>query len=138
MEVHPTQFKRTCLMIIDIDHFKQVNDQYGHIIGDQVIQLVAERLKANVRASDLLVRYGGDEFRVLIENIGVQHAFMLANKIRTEVAEHSILTSADEDIHVSVSIGVAIGAESWIALLEQADEALFKAKAKGRNVVAEV
>ncbi len=138
METHPTQFKRTCLMIIDIDHFKQVNDQYGHIIGDQVIQLVAERLKANVRASDLLVRYGGDEFLVLIENIEMQHAFMLANKIRTEVAEHSILTSADEDIHVSVSIGVAIGAESWIALLEQADEALFKAKAKGRNVVAEV
>ena len=138
MEAHPTQFKRTCLMIIDIDHFKQVNDQYGHIIGDQVIQLVAERLKANVRASDLLVRYGGDEFLVLIENIEMQHAFMLANKIRTEVAEHSILTAADEDIHVSVSIGVAIGAESWIALLEQADDALFKAKAKGRNVVAEV
>ena len=81
MEAHPTQFKRTCLMIIDIDHFKQVNDQYGHIIGDQVIQLVAERLKANIRASDLLVRYGGDEFLVLIENIEMQHAFMLANKI---------------------------------------------------------
>ena len=58
LENQPGQLSQTCLMIIDIDHFKQVNDQYGHIIGDQVIQLVAERLKANVRATDLLVRYG--------------------------------------------------------------------------------
>lgn len=138
MENQPGQLSQTCLMIIDIDHFKQVNDQYGHIIGDQVIQLVAERLQANVRATDLLVRYGGDEFLVLIENIQMEQALIVANKIRAEVAERHIVTAAGDEIQVSVSIGVAIGAVSWIALLSNADDALFAAKAKGRNAVAEV
>ncbi|MEE1123115.1 MAG: GGDEF domain-containing protein, partial [Acinetobacter pseudolwoffii] len=138
LENQPSQLSQTCLMIIDIDHFKQVNDQYGHIIGDQVIQLVAERLKANVRATDLLVRYGGDEFLVLIENIEMDQALIVADKIRAEVAERYILTALGDEIQISVSIGVAIGAVSWMALLSNADDALFKAKAKGRNVVAEV
>jgi len=138
MENQPGQLSQTCLMIIDIDHFKQVNDQYGHIIGDQVIRLVAERLQANVRATDLLVRYGGDEFLVLIENIQMQQALIVADKIRAEVAERHIVTAAGDEIQISVSIGVAIGARSWIALLSNADDALFAAKAKGRNAVAEV
>jgi len=138
MENQPGQLSQTCLMIIDIDHFKQVNDQYGHIIGDQVIQLVAERLKANVRATDLLVRYGGDEFLVLIENIQMQQALIVADKIRAEVAERHIVTAAGDEIQISVSIGVAIGAVSWMALLSNADDALFAAKAKGRNAMAEV
>ncbi|PJI31021.1 GGDEF domain-containing protein [Acinetobacter pseudolwoffii] len=138
MENQPGQLSQTCLMIIDIDHFKQVNDQYGHIIGDQVIQLVAERLKANVRATDLLVRYGGDEFLVLIENIEMDQALIVADKIRAEVVERYILTALGDQIQISVSIGVAIGAVSWMTLLSNADDALFKAKAKGRNVVAEV
>ncbi|MEK5765058.1 GGDEF domain-containing protein, partial [Acinetobacter junii] len=58
LESHPSQFSQTCLMIIDIDRFKHVNDQYGHIVGDQVIRRIADQLKANVRASDLIVRYG--------------------------------------------------------------------------------
>jgi len=138
MENQPGQLSQTCLMIIDIDHFKQVNDQYGHIIGDQVIQLVAERLQANVRATDLLVRYGGDEFLVLIENIQMQQALIVADKIRAEVAERHIVTVAGDEIQISVSIGVAIGAMSWMALFSNADDALFAAKAKGRNAVAEV
>ena len=138
LENQPSQLSQTCLMIIDIDHFKQVNDQYGHIIGDQVIQLVAERLKANVRATDLLVRYGGDEFLVLIENIEMDQALIVADKIRAEVVERYILTALGDQIQISVSIGVAIGAVSWMTLLSNADDALFKAKAKGRNVVAEV
>lgn len=138
MENQPGQLSQTCLMIIDIDHFKQVNDQYGHIIGDQVIQLVAERLKANVRATDLLVRYGGDEFLVLIENIQMQQALIVADNIRAEVAERHIVTAAGDEIQISVSIGVAVGAVSWMALLSNADDALFAAKAKGRNAVAEV
>src|SRR5690606_9064445 len=110
LENQPSQLSQTCLMIIDIDHFKQVNDRYGHIVGDQVIQLVAERLKANVRATDLLVRYGGDEFLVLIENIEMDQALIVADKIRTEVAERYILTALGDEIQISVSIGVAIGA----------------------------
>lgn len=138
LESHPSQFSQTCLMIIDIDYFKQVNDQYGHIIGDEVIQFVAQCLKDNVRTSDLLVRYGGDEFLVLIENIDFDNARKIADKIRSEVEDAYILSENGDQIQVSVSVGVAIGAQSWISLFTKADKALFVAKGQGRNAVAEV
>lgn len=138
LESHPSQFSQTCLMIIDIDHFKQVNDQYGHIIGDEVIQFVAQCLKDNVHTSDLLVRYGGDEFLVLIENIDFDNARKIADKIRSEVEGAYILSENGDQIQVSVSVGVAIGAQSWISLFTKADKALFVAKGQGRNAVAEV
>ena len=133
----PTQFSETCLMVIDIDHFKQVNDVYGHLMGDQVIQFVAEKLKENIRTSDLLVRYGGDEFIVLIENVGMERALKIAEKIRSEIYEAKSVDSIRcPDLKVSISIGVVIGATSWMALLEKADRALFQAKEQGKNKVA--
>ena len=136
LENQPTQFSETCLMVIDIDHFKQVNDIYGHLMGDQVIQFVAEKLKENIRTSDLLVRYGGDEFIVLIENIGMERALKIAEKIRCEIFEAKSVDSVRcPDLKVSISIGVAIGATSWMALLEKADRALFQAKEQGKNKV---
>ena len=126
----------TCVIAIDIDNFKFVNDQYGHIVGDQVISMIADQLKRHVRSSDLIVRYGGDEFLIVLENIQMDAAKAIAENIREGVAGQGILLSgmADE-IRVSVSIGVAIGANSWLALLEKADQSLLKAKAKGKNVV---
>ncbi|MFV5193309.1 MULTISPECIES: GGDEF domain-containing protein [Acinetobacter] len=126
----------TCVIAIDIDNFKFVNDQYGHIVGDQVISMIADQLKRHVRTSDLIVRYGGDEFLIVLENIQMDAAKAIAENIREGVAGQGILLSgmADE-IQVSVSIGVAIGANSWLALLEKADQSLLKAKAKGKNVV---
>ncbi|MBL8284840.1 MAG: GGDEF domain-containing protein [Acinetobacter johnsonii] len=136
LENQPTQFSETCLMVIDIDHFKQVNDVYGHLMGDQVIQFVAEKLKENIRTSDLLVRYGGDEFIVLIENVGMERALKIAEKIRSEIYEaKSVDNVRCPDLKVSISIGVAIGATSWMALLEKADRALFQAKEQGKNKV---
>ena len=137
LENQPTQFSETCLMVIDIDHFKQVNDVYGHLMGDQVIQFVAEKLKENIRTSDLFVRYGGDEFIVLIENVGMERALKIAEKIRSEIYEaKSVDNVRCPDLKVSISIGVAIGATSWMALLEKADRALFQAKEQGKNKVA--
>ena len=137
LENQPTQFSETCLMVIDIDHFKQVNDVYGHLMGDQVIQFMAEKLKEDIRTSDLLVRYGGDEFIVLIENIGMERALKIAEKIRSEIYEaKSVDNVRCPDLKVSISIGVAIGATSWMALLEKADRALFQAKEQGKNKVA--
>ena len=137
LENQLTQFSETCLMVIDIDHFKQVNDVYGHLMGDQVIQFVAEKLKENIRTSDLLVRYGGDEFIVLIENVGMERALKIAEKIRSEIYEaKSVDNVRCPDLKVSISIGVAIGATSWMALLEKADRALFQAKEQGKNKVA--
>ena len=136
LENQPTQFSETCLMVIDIDHFKQVNDVYGHLMGDQVIQFMAEKLKENIRTSDLLVRYGGDEFIVLIENVGMERALKIAEKIRSEIYEaKSVDNVRCPDLKVSISIGVAIGATSWMALLEKADRALFQAKEQGKNKV---
>lgn len=136
LESQPTRFSQTCLMVVDIDHFKTVNDMHGHIFGDQVIQWVADALKRNVRTTDLLVRYGGDEFVVLLEHVNLTQALHIAEKIRAEIHAAKILADDDQPIPVSVSIGVAVGASSWLSLLEKADQALFKAKAAGRNTVS--
>lgn len=136
VESYPQKFSQTCLMIIDIDRFKHVNDQYGHIVGDQVIRRIADQLKANVRASDLIVRYGGDEFLILLEQVQFLDARLLAEKIRIAISLEEIdLSGTQEKLHVSVSIGFAIGATSWMELLENADRSLLRAKARGRNVV---
>ena len=137
LENQPAQFQQSCLIIIDIDNFKQVNDSYGHITGDLVIQAVAESLKESVRTSDLLVRYGGDEFLVLIENISLATALKIAEKIRKSVAKSDVFQPENfERVQVSISAGVAVGAASWMGLLAKADQALFRAKAKGKNTVS--
>lgn len=136
LESQPNRLRQTCLIMVDIDHFKQVNDKHGHILGDQVIQWVADKLKANVRASDLVVRYGGDEFMVLIENIDLAYAMNVAEKFRAEIVVARFLDANDVPIPISVSIGVAVGASRWLSLFEKADKALFRAKTAGRNSVS--
>ncbi|MCH7335740.1 GGDEF domain-containing protein [Acinetobacter sp. NIPH 2699] len=136
IESKSESLSNTCVIAIDIDNFKFVNDQYGHIVGDQVITMIADQLKQNVRASDLIVRYGGDEFLVVIENIQMDAVKVIAESIRLAILKQSIaVLSRGESIQVSVSIGVAIGANSWLGLLEKADQSLLKAKAKGKNIV---
>ena len=136
LEKHVKQLSQTCLILVDIDYFKQVNDQYGHIIGDQIIQLVASQLKKSVRSSDLIIRYGGDEFIIFLEYVEFGAALKVAEKIRAEVQQAHLKLENGNSISVSVSIGVATGAENWLELLEKADQALFRAKAAGRNSVA--
>lgn len=132
----PNALSQTCVFAIDIDNFKFVNDRYGHIVGDQVITMIADQLKHHVRVSDLIVRYGGDEFLVVIESIEMDAAKAIAENIRSGILKQNIVSSnVGELIQVSVSIGVAIGAESWLELLEKADQSLLKAKVKGKNIV---
>ncbi|ENX33047.1 hypothetical protein F889_02978 [Acinetobacter colistiniresistens] len=136
LESKPESLSQTCVIAIDIDNFKFVNDQYGHIVGDQVISMIADQLKHNVRASDLIVCYGGDEFLVVIENIQMGAASVVAESIRSAILKERIMVlNGAESIQVSVSIGVAIGAQSWLELLEKADQSLLKAKSKGKNAV---
>ena len=137
VEKKPEKFTQTALIIFDIDNFKQVNDTFGHIVGDEVIKLVAEKLQFNVRTSDLIVRYGGDEFLVLIEQANLQDALIVANKILKEIGNSELyIAEINQNIQISVSAGVAVGAASWMALLEKADKSLFKAKENGKNAVA--
>ena len=133
----PNHFENICLIIIDIDNFKYVNDRHGHIFGDNVIVAVADCLKDNVRHSDLIIRFGGDEFLVVMPHIEFEAAVASAEKIRSAVAGLNLIDpETKEQLNISVSIGVAVGATTWMDLLEKADKSLFKAKEAGKNLVA--
>lgn len=125
------------LMLVDVDRFKQANDQYGHGMGDVVLKRFAEVLRQNVRDIDLPARYGGDEFAVLLVDSDIDHAEGVAERIRREVeAQHF---DAEPGLRCSASIGVAELDRSMTTLelwIRAADAALYRAKAAGRNRVA--
>ena len=127
-------FEYTALIVLDIDNFKQVNDQYGHLVGDDVIRHIAEQLKANVRSTDLVVRYGGDEFLVILENCVYGDALYIADQMRCVIG-HSVIHTEQGELNISVSAGVAVGAASWKTLLAKADQSLLRVKASGKNGV---
>ena len=135
----------SCLML-DIDHFKKINDTYGHNIGDMVLQGVAKIINASVRQADMLVRYGGEEFVVLATCADARQGEELAQRIRQAVAEHSFVLEGHK-FGVTVSIGVAVSDgcgipdqassadDSLRRILIKADKALYVAKESGRNAV---
>ncbi|PWF55774.1 GGDEF domain-containing protein [Massilia glaciei] len=138
------QSHRVSCMYIDIDHFKLVNDSAGHQGGDEVLREVAARIKAELRLSDALGRFGGEEFVVLLIDADGDSAGVVAERIRASVALSPFALSCDASVSVSVSIGVAtlgeIGRERAIEalsqeLVAQADSALYRAKEGGRNRV---
>jgi diguanylate cyclase (GGDEF)-like protein len=119
------------LLIIDIDQFKAVNDTHGHYVGDQILIKLTKALSDNIRVSDSLYRYGGEEFVIIAENTNLEAGTVLAEKLR-KVIESSIM---HEDLEVTVSIGVAQlergeTKQQWIG---RADQSLLKAKRDGRN-----
>jgi diguanylate cyclase (GGDEF)-like protein len=127
--------KAVSAIMIDIDHFKRVNDSYGHLVGDTVIQEVARRLRAATRADDLIGRYGGEEFAVVAA--GAEHAADLAHRMRAAVAAAPVDTALGP-IRVTVSIGIADrcpGDTDLGAVLDRADQALYRAKQEGRDRV---
>lgn len=130
------------IMVLDIDHFKQINDTYGHAVGDAVLVEIADRLRGNLRAIDLVARVGGEEFLVAMPDTSVEQALGAAERIRRLVncapfAAHG----ADKPIAVSLSIGVAMGGEDDAPagdiseIVGRADAALYTAKSAGRNTV---
>ena len=126
-----------CLMMMDIDHFKHVNDTYGHQGGDEVIKGLAALLLASVRTSDVACRYGGEEFLLLLPNMPADTAMLRAEQWRAAFAE-KIVTIGGRDISVTVSIGIACAAaegSSAETLTRCADLALYRTKAEGRNRV---
>lgn len=121
--------------VLDIDHFKKVNDAYGHAAGDAVLKIVAERLQARLRQSDLLARFGGEEFVVLTTDVTKEQIPLLFEALRAEVAREPVKADGHV-IPVTISIGVASGpAENLEALISRADERLYAAKESGRNQV---
>ena len=137
LEGEPARFIQLGLIVVDIDNFKTVNDQYGHSIGDGVIVEVAQCLKQNIRHSDLIVRFGGDEFLILIPDVEIKQVTEIAEKIRHDVSNLNIdVPHIKQRFTISVSIGIAGTAENWKDLFHQADQSLFRAKALGKNKVA--
>ncbi len=124
------------LLLLDIDHFKSINDSYGHHAGDQVLIQFAELCSQHLRKSDIFGRIGGEEFGVVLPDTDIEQAKEIANRIRLMVLENPVLVS-NASIKVSVSIGMATlrHQESFDALLQDADQALYDAKRAGRNRV---
>lgn len=126
------------LLMVDSDNLKKVNDTHGHEAGDRLIQLVARSIRDNLRATDILARYGGDEFMCLLPETGSQGAAIVAERIRVRIAE-TPLAAGTASVASSVSIGVATYGDhgnDFDALAKSADRALYAAKAQGRNRVA--
>ena len=123
------------LAFIDIDHFKQVNDTYGHIVGDRVLQAVSARLLNNLREVDIVARYGGEEFVVLLPDCSKENALSAIDRLRERIAQQPICID-NQQIPVTFSAGLAVSGE-FVAeqLLKGADDALYKAKQAGRNRV---
>jgi diguanylate cyclase (GGDEF)-like protein len=119
------------VMMIDIDHFKQLNDAHGHAYGDCVLRRVAQTLADGLRPQDLAARYGGEEFAVLLPGISEEHAVAIAERIREAVQEDG--TAAGQPVTVSIGIASRSGDQPLTALLDRADEALYRAKNAGRN-----
>lgn len=123
-------------MIIDIDHFKKVNDNYGHQCGDQALKHTSSIINNNVRNSGVFVRLGGEEFAVILPNTDVTEGVIIAERIR-EAVEKSEFIYKNERIHFTISIGVSFYSGDTVeALIERSDSALYKAKENGRNQIA--
>ncbi len=124
------------LLMLDVDFFKQVNDEHGHVVGDAVLRQLAECIIETVRRSDNVFRYGGEEFNVILSNTSHDGALLLAERIRQAVAHHEF-SYADLKLQITVSIGVAMldNNEGPADLVDKADQALYQAKNAGRNRV---
>jgi diguanylate cyclase (GGDEF)-like protein len=125
--------KPMAVLMVDLDHFKRVNDEFGHKRGDQVLHAIAQTLLHHVRRIDTVARYGGEEFVVLLPDTAREHALVVADKLRTVAEEH-----VHDGLTVTLSIGVAMFPEDGAgeeALIEAADRALLRAKREGRNRV---
>lgn len=128
------------LIMLDIDHFKSVNDTYGHQVGDRAIKLVVKLAKTVLREGDILVRYGGEEFMIVLPGAAIDDAVEVAERLRHKVAD-TLMQHGDQQIPLTISLGVGGYPELDVAdegaLIACADEALYKAKETGRNRVVD-
>ncbi len=125
-----------CIIMADLDHFKEINDNYGHLVGDEVLKISAARIVAGARASDEVCRYGGEEFLLILERTRLNEGQEVAERVRTKIAADAI-HCGDEQINMSISLGLAEAqaSDTVNSLIERADAALYAAKSAGRNCI---
>jgi len=133
---HFKRYRRgTAILMLDIDHFKRVNDTYGHAAGDEVLKMIGEIVQNQVRTTDRVARFGGEEFVVLLREIDQETAVLLADRIRSSI-ESATVRHGDTVIRLTVSVGLALFDESdrdVQDVIERADQGLYVAKKTGRN-----
>lgn len=130
--------KALSFLIIDIDYFKSVNDTFGHDIGDEVLRQFGGRIVSNVRGIDLVCRYGGEEFVVVMPDTDLTFAYAVAERVRQQVADVPFEVGLDDPLKITISIGVTVSegtSDTAGGLLRRADQALYRAKREGRNRV---
>lgn len=134
------QGKIYTLLLLDIDHFKSFNDNYGHQVGDQVLRLVARTLTDGIKGRDIAARYGGEEFAILLPETNLDHGIAVAESLRKALANKEVINRSNGELlgRITMSVGVAqfYPEESIHDLIERADAALYTAKHNGRNQVA--
>jgi diguanylate cyclase (GGDEF)-like protein len=130
--------KDLCLCLCDVDHFKDVNDRHGHLVGDSVLLAIAGRLIANLRPYDSIYRFGGEEFLLAFAETGPDQAAAIAERLRTAVCAKDVIVDTGVALPVTASFGLAMveAGASPEATIQRADEALYHAKRQGRNRVA--
>jgi len=122
------------VFFIDLDHFKSINDKYGHAVGDEVLQTVSEAIRETIRDSDVVCRWGGEEIVVALPNVCTDEAMLVAEKVRQAIAD---LIFSEFELQVTTSIGISCATErvNHESLIKMADEAVYQAKSQGRNRV---
>jgi diguanylate cyclase (GGDEF)-like protein/PAS domain S-box-containing protein len=132
-----TRGLRTGVLFIDLDHFKRVNDDFGHLVGDQVLKMVARTLTANLRTIDTMARWGGEEFIAIISYIDAKRLLTVAEHVRRLVANASLLTDSGM-VEVTISLGATLitDEDTKDTLIERADQLLYESKQTGRNKVS--
>jgi diguanylate cyclase (GGDEF)-like protein len=139
LEVSTLQNRTVCVAMLDLDHFKNINDQFSHLIGDQVLRQTAQLIQGNVRKSDVVARFGGEEFVMILLNTNQEAAFLLCERVRQSI-EDFVWQRLDAQLKVTISIGLAASKplETVEQFLTRADQMLYHAKKNGRNQVISV
>ena len=132
-----TRLTPVSVLMLDIDYFKSINDRYGHLVGDQALQMVSRRLRHHLRCYDTPFRYGGEEFSIILNNTTLQEATQIGQRICHLIAEQPFLIAPSLELAITISIGGASLSsdddDQGVSLLQRADQNLLKAKANGRN-----
>jgi diguanylate cyclase len=137
LQIHEKKAGDCSFLFLDIDHFKQINDEYGHVVGDRVLQAVAQVFRAKTRGEDIVARYGGEEFIIILPATPIDKAHIVAENIRQNVERIALLNAKDSKtigvVTVSIGIDVHKPGQNWRQTIERADKAMYQSKQNGRN-----
>ena len=136
LERTKTQMSPLCVIMADLDHFKRINDAHGHLVGDEILQIVARRMVSGARADDEICRYGGEEFLLILKNTSITEGEEVAERIRLHIKSDA-MNSRDAQLMVTISLGVsqARDGDTVDTLIDRADRALYAAKRAGRDCI---